>query len=174
MTGDFRQAVLAAAQRPEVPEAVACLYLDLEQQIERRRPLCVASGRCCRFEEFGHRLYTTTLELAAFAYEFRQTSVSPQLSQVIELWDQTGCPFQVGKLCGVHAIRPFGCRIFFCDATADQWQREQYQAFHARLRTLHDTLGVPYHYLEWRSALAALPELLAPSKDRFDNYHGPC
>jgi hypothetical protein len=53
----------------------------------------------------------------------------------------------------VHPIRPFGCRIFFCDPTAQLWQEQQYQSFHARLRTLHEDLQIPYYYVEWRQAL---------------------
>ena len=71
-------------------------------------------------------------------------------------WDGTGCPFQVAKLCGVHEIRPFGCRIYFCDATSTVWQQEAYEAFHGQLKRLHESLGVPYFYVEWRSALAVV------------------
>jgi hypothetical protein len=56
-------------------------------------------------------------------------------------WDGTGCPFQVAKLCGVHAIRPFGCRMFFCDPASTQWQNDAYERYHARLKQLHETLG---------------------------------
>jgi len=71
-------------------------------------------------------------------------------------WNGTGCPYQISGLCDVHPIRPFGCRIFFCDSTSTDWQHEQYERFHAELKALHETLGVPYFYLEWREALAAL------------------
>jgi Fe-S-cluster containining protein len=142
---DLKQAVLPASKRPEVRAAIANLYAELQHQIDSRKPLCVLSGRCCRFEEFGHRLYVTTLELAAFLYNLNTPLQTP--------WDGTGCPFQQTKLCTVHPIRPFGCRIFFCDSTATDWQQEQYQLFHARLRQLHTDLAVPYAYVEWRQAL---------------------
>jgi hypothetical protein len=58
-------------------------------------------------------------------------------------------------LCGVHAIRPFGCRIFFCDPTAGDWQQQQYELFHAELKKLHERFDVPYFYVEWRFALNA-------------------
>jgi Fe-S-cluster containining protein len=67
-----------------------------------------------------------------------------------------GCPLQKENLCSVHAIRPFGCRIFFCDTTATQWQQERYELFHAELKQLHERFDVPYFYVEWRSALAAI------------------
>jgi Fe-S-cluster containining protein len=145
---NLREAVLAAAGRMEVRDAVDGVYSALEAQTRLRQPICIVSGRCCRFEEYGHRLYVTTLELARFVADLRIES-SPG-------WDGRGCPFQRQKLCGVHAIRPFGCRIFFCDASSTQWQHEQYERLHGRLRALHDELEVPYFYVEWRHALAEL------------------
>ena len=141
-------AVNLASRRPEVVRAVEQIYADLQREIDARRPICAASGRCCRFEEYGHRLFVTTMELAAFVANLCVDPVAP--------WDGTGCPFQVSKLCSVHAIRPFGCRMFFCDATSTQWQNDQYEQFHARLKRLHEEMGVPYQYVEWRQALRQL------------------
>ena len=70
--------------------------------------------------------------------------------------DHGGCPFQRDKLCTVHAVRPFGCRIFFCDPTSTDWQTAAYERHHAELKRLHERLGVPYFYLEWRQALRVL------------------
>ena len=155
---ELHQAVYRAAGRAEVRAAIADVYEALQHQIDARRPICNASGRCCRFEEFGHRLYVTTIELAAFVYELEM-----RLASRTE-WDGKGCPFQVAGLCGVHAIRPFGCRIFFCDATSTQWQQEQYDAFHRRIKGLHHTLKVPYLYVEWREALGALGISQGPAR----------
>src|SRR5690606_7786325 len=128
------QAVSEASKRPEVLAAVEAVYADLADAIARRKPVCEMSGRCCRFEEYGHRLYVSTLELAAFYAGAARAGA----------WDGTGCPFQQGKLCGVHTIRPFGCRMYFCDPTAQAWQQGMYEQFHARLKRLHEELGVPY------------------------------
>jgi len=148
---ELRQIVYRAAGRAEVREAVERVYAKLQAEIDVRRPLCSASGRCCRFEEFGHRLYVTTMELATFLYDAETTRTEPQAA-----WDGTGCPFQVSGLCGVHTIRPFGCRIYFCDATSTDWQHEQYERFHGELKALHKSLDVPYFYVEWRWALREL------------------
>ncbi|MDB5323757.1 MAG: hypothetical protein JWN40_5388 [Phycisphaerales bacterium] len=153
---ELQDAVRAAAGRVEARAAVEGIYRELAAEVEARRPLCVISGRCCRFEEYGHRLYVTTLELAAFLNGFENMPPSATLTKSMASWDGTGCPFQVAKLCGVHAIRPFGCRIYFCDATSTQWQQDAYEAFHARLKRLHESLAVPYFYVEWRQALRAL------------------
>jgi Fe-S-cluster containining protein len=144
-TTNLQQSVLAAANRPEVIAAVGRVYDEVRAEIEQRKPVCQLSGRCCKFEEYGHRLYVSTLELAAF--------MAAGGSNEAPGWDGKGCPFQVGKLCGVHTRRPFGCRMYFCDFTAQEWQNAEYEKFHARLKTLHDELGVPYFYVEWRTAL---------------------
>jgi Fe-S-cluster containining protein len=144
--------VRAASQRGEVIDAVRELYGSLQAEIDRRRPVCQISGRCCRFDEYGHRLYVTTMELAAFFHDLQTPPPPPPAG------DGRGCPFQINKLCSVHAIRPMGCRLFFCDATAADWQQQQYELFHARLKRMHESLGVPYAYLEWRKALEVLRE----------------
>jgi Fe-S-cluster containining protein len=148
---DIRDWVSAASKRSEVRNAVGQIYQQVEQEIALRRPLCVMSGKCCRFDEYGHRLYVTTLELGAFSYELAKFAAKPPTGA-----DKGVCPFQSGKLCGVHSIRPMGCRIFFCDPSSTQWQQERYERFQADLKRLHGELQVPYLYMEWRSALELL------------------
>jgi Fe-S-cluster containining protein len=140
---EFGVAVARAAGREDVRQAIASLYAALQDAIDLRRPLCTTSGRCCRFDEFGHRLFVTTLEMAAFIGQMPDPGMD----------NPGGCPFQREKLCSVHTIRPFGCRVFFCDATATDWQQEQYARFHQELRRLHEELNVPYFYVEWRQGL---------------------
>jgi Fe-S-cluster containining protein len=149
---DLSAAVAAAADRSDVSAAIAGVYTRIEAAVATRRPLCVISGRCCRFDEFGHRLYVTTMELAVFVKELRAASASAAAAEA----NAGGCPFQRNRLCGVHGIRPMGCRLFFCDETSTQWQRKQYEQMHAQLKRLHESLAVPYFYVEWRSALTAL------------------
>ncbi|HXE54292.1 MAG TPA: hypothetical protein VN541_14810 [Tepidisphaeraceae bacterium] len=144
----LKSAILDASRRAEVIGAVDCLYEKVQHEIDARRPVCVVSGRCCRFEEYGHRLYVTTIELASFLAKLDRVA-DPS-------WNGQGCPFQQNKLCTVHAIRPFGCRMFFCDATSTDWQNKMYEHFHAELKRLHEEHDVPYAYIEWRRALSIL------------------
>ena len=146
---ELKADVTRAAARPDAAAAVRAVYADLQTEIDRRKPVCVASGKCCHFSSYGHRLYVTTLELAVFVADLNGAIVPPAT-------DPGGCRFQTGRLCGVHAVRPFGCRIFFCDPTATQWQQDHYESFHARLKQLHERFEIPYHYVEWRAGLAAL------------------
>ena len=142
----LRAIVTAAAARVDVAAAVAGVYATAAAAVDARRPACAASGRCCHFDAYGHDLFVTPLELAAFVRQLRATPAA----------NPGSCPFQVGRLCGVHAIRPFGCRLFYCDPTAQQWQQDLYERLHADLRSLHGRLGVDYLYVEWRRALSAL------------------
>jgi hypothetical protein len=80
------------------------------------------------------------------------------------------CPFLAHGLCSVHAIRPFGCRIFFCDPDASQWQQQAYERYHGRLKKMHEELKVPYHYVEWREALSAVGLTEAPHADPADDH----
>jgi hypothetical protein len=132
-SSQLESAVRDAAGRSEVLAAVSRAYGELQVRIEERQPICVVSGKCCTG---GH------------------PAASPRRGA--EGWDGTGCPFQIGKLCGVHGFRPFGCRVFFCDPTATQWQQDQYERFHGELRKRHDELGIPYFYVEWRAGLRAV------------------
>ena len=141
-----RDAVIVARNAPGLLGRVDALYAEVQQAIDARRPRCDASGRCCRFESFGHLLFVTTLELAAFDLRRPPTGAL----------DGEGCRYQVAGLCSAHTVRPFGCRVFFCDPTADAWQEEQYERFHTRLKAMHDEFCVPYLYVEWRQGLAAL------------------
>src|SRR2546428_13491429 len=93
---EARDAIISASTRPEVHSAVNALYQDLQNQIDIRRPKCILSGRCCRFDEFGHRLYVTTLEMAKFVHDLEQ------LNLAVPATNPSGCPFQTNKLCSVH------------------------------------------------------------------------
>jgi Fe-S-cluster containining protein len=151
MADELKEWVLAAAAQPSVREEVRRLYADLQIRIDERRPLCVMSGRCCRFDEYGHRLYATTMELGAFARELAELPPISAKDVPAGL-----CAFQSGKICRVHGIRPLGCRVFFCDPSSTEWQERIYEEFHGRLKQLHTTMSIPYAYVEWRFACRAL------------------
>ena len=158
----FARDVTEASGNASVAAAVSDLYAHVQAEIDARQPVCQISGRCCRFEQFGHRLFVTTIEMAAFLRDLSRPAATIGAAAGLRLpllpapWDGTGCPYQVAGRCGVHPARPFGCRIFFCDATAEAWQQQQYERFHAEIRRLHERFGVPYFYVEWREAIRAV------------------
>jgi Fe-S-cluster containining protein len=66
------------------------------------------------------------------------------------------CPFLARNVCTVHAIKPLGCRVYFCDRSAQQWQENLSESALADIRTIHDRFAIPYRYAEWRELLAHL------------------
>lgn len=149
-----------AARTPNVSNAIRRLYDQLDDQVRRRGPVCRSSGRCCHFEQYGHRLYVTALEIAWVLAQQQVTldgSLPPpdtgrrvRLEQVTQ---HGSCPFQADRLCSVHTIRPMGCRVFFCQQGTERWQNELYETFLARLRRLHEDMALTYRYVEWRTGL---------------------
>ena len=136
-------------------DAINAFYRDIDHRVELVGPICERSGRCCHFEQYGHRLYVTTAELAAFIASARQY---PAVRRLARQTDGDGCRFQTGKLCAAHPLRPMGCRMFYCDARTREPLQRSFEEMHAALKRLHEELDVPYHYVEWRWAL----EIIAP------------
>lgn len=162
-----------AADRSEIDLAITALYDQLDAAVAQRGATCWQSGDCCRFDEYGHRLYVTGLEAAWFLRQHAQPArndpdstretntadallslpVATPVQQAASPTEQAACPYQINNRCTVHAIRPMGCRVFFCEPGTEQWQRETYERFHTRMRELHDTHGIAYRYMEWRAAV---------------------
>lgn len=149
-----------------ISDAVARILANADAEIASHHPVCRSSGKCCQFEKYGHRLYVTAAELAHFS-RWAQNNAAPSpapsssptaisLPQFFARQSPEGCPYQVEKRCTARDARPLGCRVYFCDQTAQSWQHDLYEKYHARLREVHDRHALPYRYLEWRSALREL------------------
>jgi Fe-S-cluster containining protein len=76
------------------------------------------------------------------------------LTQIDAAKARGDCPFLERNLCGAHTIKPLGCRVYFCDASAQDWQHELTERALERIRALHDRHGLSYRYGEWRAMLA--------------------
>lgn len=139
-----------AARDTSIAGALEAVYTMLDDQIAARQPVCSASGRCCHFESFGHRLYVTGLEAAYTLGRLDQPLTRAQLEGAIA---DGGCPFQADRLCSVHPIRPLGCRVYFCDPTAQDWQQDLCETLISQVRALHDRFELAYRYSEWRAVL---------------------
>ena len=142
----------AAARRAEVDDALRDLFRAMNADIAARKPVCDLSGRCCRFDTWGHQLYATGLEIAWLLTQLDDSGRSRLRDAPLPQMD--GCPFQVGKLCSVHTLRPIGCRVYYCDPNAQDWQGEVYERFLGELKQLHTRFAVEYRYMEWRRGLA--------------------
>ena len=176
-----------AAGREVIDRAIRGLYNDLGTAVAERRPVCNASGRCCKFEEYGHRLYVTGLEIAWFlvgvgsqvlgdsgkpAQAANEPSVLRPGMSLQQLPPATNhqppvtsgtCPYQINGLCSTHTIRPLGCRVFFCEQGTEAWQQDTTEHFLDRLKQLHAEHDLPYAYMEWRAGLAEAHQFLDAS-----------
>lgn len=165
----------SACRRDEIANALHQLYAQLDQAVADYGPTCWASGKCCKFESYGHRLYVTGLEIAHFHQRLEVQGMEDRLAtgaggptgrdvpldQVRPVQLADACRYQVEGKCSVHAIRPLGCRIFFCQEGTDDWQQQTYEAFQQKLVALHESHGIPYHYMEWRAGLIEAERYLA-------------
>lgn len=143
---------LAHARNTEIRRAVAEIQSKIESRIEDRKPVCTASGRCCNFERFGHRLYVTGLE-AAMTLDAVPVQRSLKAGDVEQARAEGTCPFVVDGLCGVHPVRPIGCRVYFCDTSAKLWVNELAEFAADAMKRVHEDFGIEYRYTEWRALL---------------------
>lgn len=113
------------------------LYAEVDRDVAAAGPVCVASGRCCRFKEYGHVLYLSSLEAnvlldAAPKYE---TPVATEF-----------CPFQKANLCTAREPRPLACRIYFCDSAYQETGNGITEQALQRLKVLCDAEGIEWRY----------------------------
>src|SRR5437762_2532036 len=86
------------------PDEVRALYARPDASVAADGPRCDASGRCCRFAEYGHTLFVSQLEADVLL------SAAPSFDGPVSA---DRCPFQVGNLCTAREPRPLGCRVYF-------------------------------------------------------------
>jgi hypothetical protein len=152
----------------------------IAEVVRAQRPICLASGACCNFEKFGHRMYVSGLEAAFVVARIdaarKARAANPlRVLDIAAARDRGDCPYLVTNVndpagrafCGEHEERPLGCRIFYCDKGADgrgaEWQSELYEAIHREIVALHQALDAPYSYIEWREALRVVADDRAQS-----------
>lgn len=142
-----------AIERDPVRAVLEAVYGYAAEAIAQRGPVCNSSGKCCRFEEYGHRLYVTGLEAAYTVSQLSGEHPELNAKTLQAAIDAGGCPFQVENLCAVHPLRPLGCRVYFCDPIAQGWQDTLSEKLLEQIRRLHDEHEIPYRYGEWRAML---------------------
>jgi len=128
---------------------LGALYAALDAEITRSGAICLGGGACCKFDLAGHRLFLTTGELALL------TGRPPANIERCEL---SRCPYQLGPRCSARDRRPMACRTYFCDSRVTDLSRPMCEAYHRRIRRLHEIHHVPYLYVELTSAI---PQLFA-------------
>ena len=113
------------------------VYQAADADVAAAGPVCIASGRCCRFTEHGHVLYISNLEAAVLlesAPPYEQP-VSPDF-----------CPFQKEKLCTAREPRPLGCRVYYCNPAYQETGNAITEKYLANLKELATAHGIPWRY----------------------------
>lgn len=122
---------------PEIEARVREIYATADREVAAFGPKCDASGRCCRFTEYGHTLFISQLEadvLLAHAPAYHKPVT------------RDFCPFQVENLCTARDPRPLGCRVYFCDPTYETRGQEISEKHLAALKKLADEFQLPWRY----------------------------
>lgn len=164
-----------AAGDAAVVEAIDAVHRRIEAAVIERGPRCDQSGRCCRFGEYGHDLFVTGLEIAVFLRRASRPSNAIGRARGVslpQLSSERACPFMIDNACSVHAIRPAGCRIFFCEPGTQGWQQDLYERSLVEVRRLHETQGLPYRYMEWLDGLAAASGWMGSPIERSSGIRG--
>jgi hypothetical protein len=113
------------------------LYAEVDRQVAAAGPVCQASGRCCRFKEYGHVLYLSSLEAEVLLHG------APPFEQPVS---SEFCPFQKGNLCTAREPRPLGCRIYYCDPHYQETGNRLMEESLRRLKDLAEREGLPWLY----------------------------
>jgi hypothetical protein len=118
---------------------VRALYAELDAEVSRLGPVCQISGRCCRFQEYGHTLFVSQPEL--------EYLLGAGPAPIRPLDDGQTCPWQdaLGR-CTARQARPLGCRVYYCDPAFEPHGSELSERFIARLKRLAERHGVPWNY----------------------------
>ena len=118
-------------------QQVLQLYQEVDRAVAQAGPVCIASGRCCRFKEYGHTLFLSNLEAEVLL------AAAPPYEQPV---GADYCPFQKGNLCTAREPRPLACRIYYCDPSYQETGNRISETYLGRLKRLAEESGVEWRY----------------------------
>jgi hypothetical protein len=121
----------------ELRRRVLELYREADREVAAAGPVCVASGRCCRFKEYGHTLFLSNLEAEVLLH-----GAPPYEGPVTADF----CPFQRGNLCTAREPRPLGCRVYYCDPNYQEEGARISETYLRRLKELAESHGAEWRY----------------------------
>jgi len=113
------------------------LYAEVDAAVAAAGPVCVASGRCCRFKEYGHTLFISNLEADVLL------AAAPPYDAPVS---SDFCPFQKDNLCTAREPRPLGCRVYYCDPAYQETGNRLSEEYLRSLKRLADEQGVEWRY----------------------------
>jgi Fe-S-cluster containining protein len=129
-----------AADPPAFYADLRDLYSQLDAAVARLAPVCLVSGRCCRFREYGHTLFLSAPELEYLLSE------APEPARPLDQGES--CPWQDAQgRCTAREARPLGCRVYFCDLAYQEAAPDLSEHFIGRLKRLAE-----HHRMTWSYA----------------------
>jgi hypothetical protein len=115
------------------------LYTEIDREVAGIGPVCVLSGRCCRFLEYGHTLFVSTAEVEYLV----GSAPAPQRP----LDEGATCPWQDARgQCTAREARPLGCRIYYCDPAYQDNAHRLSERFIVRMKRLSSDHGIQWNY----------------------------
>ena len=153
MTADESSPGRASDPRPPFHAELRALYGELDAEVARLAPICLISGRCCRFREYGHTLFVSAPEV--------QYLLSRASEPTRPLDAGETCPWQDDRgRCTAREARPLGCRVYFCDPAYQDAAPPLSERFIARLKRLAERHGLPWNYAPLHRHLHERAELV--------------
>ncbi len=120
-------------------ETLHAIYNALDARVASFAPVCELSGRCCRFQEYGHTLFLSAPEAALLLDEAGPTSRPAD--------DGATCPWQdASGRCNARDARPLGCRVYFCDPSYQEHAPALSEQSIAELKRMVDAADLPWGY----------------------------
>jgi hypothetical protein len=125
--------------KPAWAEELGALYAEVDREVAAIGPVCVLSGRCCRFLEFGHTLFVSTAEVEYLL------GLAPPPARPLD--GGASCPWQDARgHCTARDARPLGCRIYYCDPTYQEEAHRLSERFIDGMKRLCSDHGISWNY----------------------------
>ena len=124
-------------QQPKNDTDIKEIYKKLEAELASINPGCNACGTCCHFDEFGHVLYSSTIETDHIRKNVDIPAFDP---------NKNVCPFLVNYECSIREHRALGCRVFFCNPDHKETLQAIYEKYYTMIKDLANDNEVEWHY----------------------------
>lgn len=116
-------------------ESLLDLFRELDAELASHGWSCRGCGACCRFAEFGHSLFISSLE----ADRLFGDDVPDDAQEHV-------CVFLVDGHCSRRDRRSLGCRTFYCTESGKGEIESITERYVKRVKELHERSGIPWTY----------------------------
>ncbi len=129
---------------PALIEQVREIYSWLDRHVAANIDSsgCNACGNCCRYLQYGHRIYITSPEMMYFKYMLKENFPNNEINS-----SDGVCPFVVDNKCSVRDFRFGPCRIYFCQSP-QSWQNALSEQFLKKMKALSEQYEIDYRYID--------------------------